>query len=123
MATKKAATTSNADLEAILDALALQRVDHEDGGHSLVAADHQDVDKARQLSVDYVKANPDEFADFRAWGTDKDALEKTVQAVEVFRAAGMRSQWARAEAWHFATWEPQNIGGVAQPVLRNIVGS
>lgn len=119
MAAKK--TASKDPLEAILDALAIQRVDHEeDDGHHFAAADHQDIDKARELSTAYVKDHPDEFDDFRAWGTDEDARVRTVQAVEVFRSAGMRQQWARAEAWHFATWEPMNIGGTAQPVLRNI---
>lgn len=80
-----------------------------------------DIDRARALSTAYVKAHPDEFEDFRAWGTGQDAIEKTVQAVEVFRAAGMRDQWARAEAWHFHTWEPQNIGGNVAPTVRNII--
>lgn len=77
-----------------------------------------DIDRARELSTAYVKANPQEFEDFRAWGTDESARKQTVQAVEVFRAAGMRAQWARAEAWHFATWEPLNIGGEVQPTIR-----
>ena len=117
MATKKAATPAD-PLEEIATLLELQRVDHEDVGHSFVAADHQDIDRAREIATEYVQAHPDEFEDFREWGTDQDALEQTVQAVEVFRTAGLRKQWARAEAWHLATWEPQNIGGTAQPVLR-----
>jgi hypothetical protein len=80
-----------------------------------------DIDKARELSTAYVKAHPDEFEDFNAWGTDEAAREQAVKAVEVFRAAGMREAWARAEAWHFHSWEPMNIGGVAQPAVRNVL--
>lgn len=79
-----------------------------------------DIDRARELSTQYVKDNPDEFADYAAFGLDAEGLVCTVRAVELFRAAGMRQQWARAEAWHFANWEPQNIGGATQPVLRNL---
>ena len=79
-----------------------------------------DIDQARAIGTQYVRDHPDEFADFAAWGTGQEALAQTVQACEVFRTAGMRAQWARAEAWHFATWEPQNIGGTAHPVLRNL---
>jgi hypothetical protein len=94
------------DLQAILDALA------ENG------EEPGDIDRARELSTAYVQAHPDEFADFRSWGTGRDALEKTVAAVDAFRAAGLNDSWARAEAWHFFTWEPQNIGGSNQPQLR-----
>jgi hypothetical protein len=99
----------NEQLEAILTAL-------EQNGEDKPG----DIDEARRISTEYVKANPEEFNDFRAWGFDESARVKTVEAVDVFRAANMREQWARAEAWHFATWEPMNIGGSVQPVVRNI---
>jgi hypothetical protein len=79
-----------------------------------------EIDKARDLSAKYVQAHPDEFADFAAWGTGQDALEQTVRACETFRTSGMREMWARAEAWHFYTWEPQQIGGNVQPTVRNL---
>jgi len=98
----------NDELQAILAAL-------EENGD-----EPGDIDRARELSTQYVQAHPDEFADFKAWGSGPDALEKTVQAVDVLRAAGLRDQWARAEAWHFHTWEPQDIGGATQPRLRQL---
>lgn len=80
-----------------------------------------DIDKARDLSTKYVKAHPDEFVGYTAWGTGDTAIKLTVNAVETFRAAGDRENWARAEAWHFHTWEPQNIGGMVQPQVRNVI--
>jgi hypothetical protein len=99
----------NQELEAILQAL-------EENGD-----DPGDIDRARELSTAYVKAHPDEFTGYAAWGTSQAAIELTVKAVEVFRAAGQREDWARAEAWHFHTWEPQNIGGTVQPAVRNVI--
>lgn len=108
----------NEELQAILDALSY--VVDEDG--NVEATDAQDIDKARELSTAYVQAHPDEFHEFEAFGHDDAGLSQTVKAVETFRAAGMNAMWARAEAWHFHTWEPQNVGGSSQPRLR-IVGS
>jgi hypothetical protein len=106
----------NKDLEAIL--VALEKNGDQPG----------DIDKARQLSTKYVQAHPDEFAGFQSWGTGQAAIELCVKAVETFRAAYRtsskdedRENWARAEAWHFHTWEPQNIGGVVAPTIRNIL--
>jgi hypothetical protein len=107
----------NKELQAILDALSY--VVDENG--NVEATDKQDIDKARELSTAYVQAHPDEFKEFEAFGDDDEGIQKTVSAVETFRAAGMLAMWARAEAWHFHTWEPQNIGGANRPQLR-IVG-
>lgn len=99
----------NAELAAIKDA-----VDKSTG-------DGRDLAKAQQLAKSYVEAHPEEFTDYQAWGNDDAAREKTVQAVDVFRAAGMdEAQW-RAEAWHLFSWEPPNIGGTFQPAIRNIL--
>lgn len=72
-----------------------------------------DHEKARQLADEYVAAHADEFKDF-----EKMSIEDVVRACETFRAAGMRDMWARAEAWHFHRFEPQNIGGAVQPQIR-----
>lgn len=100
---------ANKELEAILTAL------EENGDQP------GNIDRARELSTKYVQAHPDEFVGYKAWGTNQTAMEMTVHAVETFREAGQREDWARAEAWHFHTWEPQNIGGVVQPTIRNII--
>lgn len=78
------------------------------------AMDAGDFDEARKLADAYVKAHPDEFADY----PDK-TLESVVQAVDVFRAAGMDNEQYRAEAWHLHAWEPQAIGGNVVPQKRN----
>jgi hypothetical protein len=78
------------------------------------AVDELDFDKARKLADAYVKANPDEFADY----TDM-TLESVVQAVDVFRAAGMLDNQYRAEVWHLHAWEPQAIGGNVVPQKRS----
>lgn len=113
------------DLFAILDALAYN-VDEDNN----VEADpeRQDVDKARKLATAYVKAHPDDFRDYQAFGPDKEGLKATVNAVETFRTIyhqtgmeSMRNEWARAEAWHFHSWEPQEIGGEVQVQVRNLL--
>lgn len=103
MATKN----ETGELEAILAAL------EENGDQP------GNIDKARELSTAYVKTHPEEFAGYKAWGLSQSAVELTVQACERFRGAGQRDDWARAEAWHFHTWEPQQIGGAVQPTVRN----
>lgn len=76
--------------------------------------DALDFDKARELGKSYVAAHPDEFNDFADM-----AIESVVQAVDVFRAAGMLDNQYRAEAWHLNTWPPQIIGGNTGPVFQN----
>jgi hypothetical protein len=105
----------NKELQAILAALAYV-VDKDNNMQADL--EKQDIEKARELSTAYVKAHREEFKDFEAFGNDQAGIQATVNAAEVFRAAGMKEQWARAEAWHFHTWEPQNVGGTAQPQLR-----
>lgn len=86
----------NKELEAVKDAM-----------------DAMDFDKARKLADAYVKAHPDEFNDFKEL-----SLESVVQAVDVFRAAGMADNQYRAEAWHLHKWDPQQIGANAAPSIR-----
>lgn len=78
------------------------------------AVDELDFDKARKLADAYVKAHPDEFADYAEM-----TIESVVQAVDVFRAAGMLDNQYRAEAWHLHAWEPQAVGGSVVPQKRN----
>jgi hypothetical protein len=86
----------NTELQAIRDAL-----------------DGQDFDTARTLADEYVAANPNDFTTL----TDL-SLEECVKAVDVFRDAGMLDNQFQIEAWLLHKWEPQNIGGAAQPSLR-----
>lgn len=79
-----------------------------------IAMDDLDFNAARALSDTYVAAHPEEFTEYADM-----AIESVVQAVDVFRAAGMVDHQYRAEAWHLHTWEPQTIGGGFQPSLRN----
>lgn len=77
------------------------------------AMDAADFDKARELADTYVQAHPDEFNDFAEL-----SIESVVQAVDVFRAAGMTDNQYRAEAWHLYKWAAQEIGAAAAPTLR-----
>lgn len=75
--------------------------------------DGRDRDKAVKLAEAYVKANPDMFASFKGL-----SIAECVQAVDVFRAAGLEEEEWRAEAWLLAKFEPQNIGGEYQATVR-----
>lgn len=73
----------------------------------------RDAAKARELADAYVAAHPDQFTELATM-----SLEQCVQAVDVFRAAGMAdSQW-RAEAWLLHHFEPQTIGGPVDAKVR-----
>ena len=92
----------NAELEAIKDAW-----DKNTG-------DGRDEVGTRALCDAYVAAHPEEFTELRNL-----SIEECVQAVSTFRNANLEeSQW-RVETWLLAKYEPQNIGGVYQPQLRN----
>ena len=91
----------NAELEAIKDAM--DKTTGEGRNHS----------GAIELADAYVKSHAEKFTDIAQM-----SLEDCVKAVDVFRAAGMlENQWD-VEAWLLHKFEPQNIGGTAQPTLR-----
>ena len=89
----------NKELQAIQDAM-----DKSSG---------RDRDKAVKLADKYVSDHPDEFNELRDL-----SIEACVQAVEVFRAAGLTESEQRVEAWLLHKFEPQTIGGLAQPTVR-----
>lgn len=91
----------NADLEAIKDAW-----DKETG-------DGREEDKTRELADSYVDANSEQFEALRDL-----TLEDCVKAVDVFRAAGMKDEQWRVEAWLLHAYEPQTIGGTYQAKVR-----
>lgn len=68
---------------------------------------------ARQLSDSLVAANPDQFSSL-----ENMTVEQLVQAVDVFRAAGMEQDQWRIEAWLLHHFEPQNIGGPVEATVR-----
>lgn len=74
---------------------------------------NRDEDKARKLSDRYVENHPEEFEELREL-----TEPQCVQAVEVFRAAGLEDSEWRTQAWLFHAFEPQNLTGVHHSVLR-----
>lgn len=91
----------NSELEAIKDSWS-----KETGGG-------RDEDGTRAACDAYVAANPDQFTSLETM-----SLEECVNAVSVFRAAGMDEEQWRVEVWLLHRFEPQNIGGIAQPTVR-----
>lgn len=77
------------------------------------AVESGSFDDARELSDAYVAAYQNSFADL----VDKD-IHTLVQAVDVFRAAGLEEQQWRVEAFLLHRFEPQNIGGTNQARVR-----
>lgn len=75
----------------------------------------RDEDVARQRADDYVADNPDEFKELA-----KLDIEQLVNAVDVFRAAGLENDQWRVEAWLLHHFEPQSIGGTYQATVRVI---
>ena len=75
--------------------------------------DGRDEDGTRSMCDAYVEAHPEQFAELRNM-----SLEQCVQALSVFRAAGMEtSQW-EVETWLLHRYEPQQIGGDVQATVR-----
>lgn len=90
----------NAELEAIRDAWDKNTGDGRD-------------ESARELADEYVVAHEDQFASLKNM-----TLDQCVQAVDVFRQAGMEEEQWRVETWLLHRYEPQNIGGVADAKVR-----
>jgi hypothetical protein len=84
----------NADLEAIKDAW-----DKNTG-------DGRDDEGTRALAVKYVKAHPELTEEMHDW-----TLERIVQAMSVFSAAGYDEKYWALEAYQLAKFPPQQIGG------------
>lgn len=69
--------------------------------------------ETRALCDAYVEAHPDEFVDL----LDKP-LPTVVEALSLFREAGMETEMWRCEVWQLHHWEPQNIGGTYEAQVR-----
>jgi len=73
----------------------------------------RNAELAVSLSDDYVAANPELYVDY-----EEKTTKECVEALEVFRDAGMETQMWQAQAWIFHRFEFQNIGGEAQAQVR-----
>jgi hypothetical protein len=74
-----------------------------------------EMEKVRALADAYVSDHPDEFKELSAM-----SVEQLVQAVDVFRQAGLKESLLRVEAWLWHHFEPQNIGGPATVTVRQV---
>lgn len=75
----------------------------------------RDETLTRSLSDDFVAAHPELFSELQAFGDD---LDRCVQSLEVFRAAGWRTQERLVQVWLWHTFAKQEIGGEVVAKLR-----
>lgn len=68
--------------------------------------DGRDLELAVQLSEAYVQAHPELTAEMHDW-----SLEKIVEAMSVFSAAGFDEKYMQLEAYQLAKFPRQQIGG------------
>ena len=81
---------------------------------ALAAEDSVQQDVVRGLADAFVTAHPEIYTSDITGMT----LDQLVNAVDVFRAAEMEDQQWQIEVWLIHHFEPQNIGGIAQPTVR-----
>lgn len=74
-----------------------------------------ELDKVRELADAYVSEHPDEFKELSTLD-----IEQLVQAVDVFRQAGLKESLLRVETWLWHHFEPQNIGGTHSATVRAV---
>lgn len=86
---------------------------HDDLQNIKDAVEAQDFALARSLSDSFVTENDSLFTDMKP-----KADFELVAAVDVFRSAGMEENQWQVEAWLLHHFEPQNIGGSAQAIVR-----
>jgi hypothetical protein len=91
----------NSELEAIKDSW-----DKETG-------DGRDEDGTRAACDAYVAAHPDQFTSLETM-----SLDACVQALSVFRQAGMEEEQWKVEVWLLHHFEPQQIGGPMEARVR-----
>lgn len=73
----------------------------------------RDYDKACELADAYVAKYPEQFAEIRTL-----TLDECVQAVTVFRNAGLVDEQWRVETWILHHYEPLQVGGPFQAQVR-----
>lgn len=91
----------NAELEAIADSW-----NKETGGG-------RDEDGTRAACDAYVAAHPEQFTALQDM-----SIEQCVNAVSVFRQAGMDEEQWKVEVWLLHHFAPQNIGGPIEAQIR-----
>lgn len=91
----------NAELEAIKDAWSKE------------TGNGRDEDGTRSMCDAYVSAHPEQFTSLKDM-----TLEQCVNAVSVFRNAGMEEEQWKVEVWLLHHFEPQQIGGPIRTVVR-----
>lgn len=101
----------NAELEAIKDSW-----DKNTG-------DGRDDEGTRALADKYVADHPEQFEGLRqlekqASDADRDPIPDLVNALSVFRNAGMAEEQWRVETYLLHRFPPQNIGGEYRPSIR-----
>lgn len=74
----------------------------------------RDEDLARELSAEFVETYPERYVDIR----NKSVVE-LAKAVDIFREAGFYEKQWEIEAWLLYQYDPQDIGGSAEPRVRN----
>lgn len=82
--------------------------DKEDGG--------RDEQLTRDLSRKYVKANPERFAKLRDFGEGRQAQDRVIKALEVFKDGGLDFivECLECQVYLWAAFEKDTVGGVAE---------
>lgn len=75
--------------------------------------DGRDHAKAVELADKYVAKHPDDFKEMEGL-----TIEQCVQEVEHYRNVGREDKEQLFEIWLLHHFEPQNIGGTAEPKVR-----
>jgi hypothetical protein len=75
----------------------------------------EDDQNVYKLADKYVAAHKADFAGF-----DNLPLEALVKTLEQYREEGRDEDAERIQVWLWHRFEPQNIGGTYEPVLRKV---
>lgn len=96
--------------------------------------DGRDDVLTRRLSDQYVAENPDRFAKLRTFGEGRQAQDRVIKALEVFKAGSLSGdpevpdsldfivECLECQVWLWHAFPPDNVGGQADIVMRNPVG-
>ena len=87
----------------------------EDGG--------RDEALTRELSATYVSQNPDRFEKLRNFGEGRQAQDRTIMALEVFKDGGLDFvvECLECQVWLWAAFEKDEVGAVADVQMSGVV--